>query len=127
MLKRTFSAMFSAILGLSSVNSVSFPVHAAENLTDSGIDYSESTDTILNPGMGYTSTLWYKCKPNSTPVYAPTGALVLMFIDIGGFSSGINGERDADGNLIEGTGTDYPLDDTFFANLRKTFENDSRY
>lgn len=96
---------------------------ADEKLVDSGIDYTESTETILNPGMGYTSTLWYKCEPNNTPVHNPTGALVLMFIDIGKFSSGMNCERDADKNPIEGTGVDYPLDDAFFAGLRRTFEN----
>jgi hypothetical protein len=90
-------------------------------LTDSGINYSEAVKTINNPGAGYTTTLWYSCKPDNTPVYNPTGNLVLMFIDIGAFSSGVNGTKDEDGNYTEGT--DYDLDETFFTNLRKTFEN----
>ncbi|MBQ6039749.1 MAG: DUF4832 domain-containing protein [Oscillospiraceae bacterium] len=94
---------------------------AAVTLADTGISYDETTETILNPGMGYTSTLWYRCKPGNTPVHNPTGSLVLMFIDIGAFSNGENGTTDAAGNYTPGT--DYPLDDAFFAGLRGTFEN----
>lgn len=75
-----------------------------------GSVFTESTETLNNPGMGYTSTLWYRCAPGNTPVHDPTGALVLMFIDIGAFSSGESG-------------TDHPLDDAFFAGLRGTLEN----
>lgn len=95
--------------------------NADTKLIDSGISYTESTETINNPGAGYTSTLWYTCKPGDTPVYSPTGNLVLMFINIGGFSCGANGTTDDDGNYTEGT--DYDLDSTFFENLRKTFDN----
>lgn len=83
--------------------------------------FQESTDTVLNPGMGYTSTVWYRCKPGNTPVLNPTGSLVLMFVDIGAFSCGENGEKDADGKITGGT--DYPFDDAFFAGLRGTFAN----
>ena len=85
------------------------------------ISFAESTETLNNPGMGYTSTLWYRCAPGNTPVKNPTGALVLMFIDIGAFSSGENGTTDADGNYTPGT--DYPLDDAFFAGLHGTLDN----
>lgn len=90
-------------------------------LTDSGIDYTEITDTINNPGAGYTSTLWYTCKPGDTPVKNPSGNLVLMFINIGAFSSGANGTTAEDGTYTEGT--DYDLDDSFFEGLRGTLEN----
>lgn len=90
-------------------------------LVDSNIDYTESTETIENPCAGYTSTIWYTCKPNDTPVYNPTGNLVLMFIDIGAFSSGVNGSTGDDGIYTEGT--DYNLDETFFNNLRATLQN----
>lgn len=96
-------------------------VSAADALTETGISYTESTETILNPGMGYTSTLWYRCAPGKTPVQNPSGSLVLMFIDIGAFSSGENGTQNDDGTYTPGT--DYPLDNTFFAGLRGTFEN----
>ncbi|MGN1411780.1 MAG: DUF4832 domain-containing protein [Oscillospiraceae bacterium] len=92
-----------------------------ETLQKSTIDYTESTETLSNPGVGYTQTIWYTCKPNDTPVCNPTGNIALMFIDIGGFSSGINGFTDDQGNYTEGT--DYDLDETFFTNLRATFEN----
>lgn len=88
---------------------------------DSGDRFKESTATILNPGMGYTTTLWYRCAPGDTPVQNPSGPLVLMFIDIGKFSSGENGTTDENGKYIPGQ--DYPLDDTFFAGLRGTFDN----
>ncbi|MGN0593180.1 MAG: DUF4832 domain-containing protein [Ruminococcus sp.] len=100
------------------------PVLAAADgseLADSGINYTECVQTIENPGAGYTSTLWYNCKPNDTPVYNPTGNLVLMFINIGAFSSGSNGTTDEDGNYTEGM--DYDLDTAFFDGLRGTFEN----
>lgn len=90
-------------------------------LTDSGIDYTESVQTISNPGAGYTSTLWYRCKPGDTPVYNPTGSLVVMFIDIGAFSSGVNGTTDDAGNYTEGV--DYDLDESFFQGIRATLEN----
>ena len=85
------------------------------------VSFTESTETVLNPGMGYTSTVWYRCAPGKTPVQNPTGSLVLMFVDIGAFSSGENGTKDDGGNYTPGT--DYPLDETFFAGLRGTFEN----
>ena len=97
------------------------PVSAADTLADSGISYTESTETLLNPGMGYTTTLWYRCAPGKTTPRNPAGSLVLMFIDIGAFSSGENGTKNDDGTYTPGK--DYPLDDTFFAALRETFEN----
>ena len=94
------------------INAVPASIFAEETmLTDSGIDYSEYVGTIENPAVGYTNTIWAKCKPGNTPVYSPTGRLVLFFIDIGDFSSGINGAKD------------YPLDDAFFDSWSKTFEN----
>lgn len=93
----------------------------SDELADSGLDYTESTETINNPGAGYTSTLWYTCKPNDTPVKNPTGNLVLMFINIGAFSSGANGITNEDGTYTEGT--DYDLDEAFFNGLRGTLEN----
>ncbi len=89
--------------------------------SDSSIRYTESTETINNPGMGYTTTLWYRCKPGNTPVQNPVGSLVLMFVDIGAFSSGENGTKLEDGTYLPGT--DYPLDDAFFDGLRGTFAN----
>lgn len=88
-----------------SCNLPAFPINAVDS------PYVESTETILNPGMGYTSTVWYRCKPGDTPVLNPTGSLVLMFIDVGAFSVGENGTAD------------YPFDNAFFAGLRGTFEN----
>lgn len=98
-----------------------FVCGSTAELKDSGIDYTESTETLNNPGAGYTSTLWYTCKPGDTPVKNPSGNLVLMFINIGAFSSGANGVTDEDGNYTEGV--DYDLDEAFFTGLRGTFEN----
>jgi len=95
---------------------------SAELLTDSGIDCTESAETINNPGAGYTNAIWYVCKPGDTPVYNPEGNLVVLFIDIGAFSSGANGTVDKKlEKYIEGQ--DYDLDDAFFSCLRATFEN----
>ncbi|MCM1530084.1 MAG: DUF4832 domain-containing protein [Alistipes sp.] len=99
-----------------------FPAYAEEApMKDSGIDYSEAVATINNPGAGYSSTVWAVCKPGSTPVYAPSGNLMLFFIDIGGFSCGVNGTKNDDGTYTEGT--DYDLDETFFQNWDTTLEN----
>ena len=80
-------------------------------LTDSGLSYDEIVGTVENPGAGYTTTVWAHCAPGETPVYDPHGSLVLFFINIGKFSSGVNGKED------------YALDETFFKNWRTTFEN----
>lgn len=96
-------------------------VQAESNLVDSDINYTESVNTINNPGAGYTSTVWYVCKPGNTPVKNPQGNLVVLFVDIGAFSSGVNGTTDDDGNYTEGT--DYDLDESFFNGLRGTLEN----
>ena len=96
-------------------------VGAEEVLLDSGIDYTESTETLGNPGAGYSSGVAVSCKPNDTKVYNPTASLVVLFVDIGGFSSGANGTTDDSGNYT--AGTDYDLDETFFTNFRKTLEN----
>ncbi|HAG13815.1 MAG TPA: hypothetical protein DCG49_08140 [Ruminococcus sp.] len=119
---RKIQAVFTAsLLGMLWITQAPHSAEAAVQMRDTGISYEESTETVLNPGMGYTTTLWYRCAPGKTEVKNPAGALVLMFIDIGAFSSGENGTKDADGNYTPGT--DYPLDDTFFAGLRGTFEN----
>lgn len=122
-MKRTkvISAMISAAVFLGIFNITPTAKEPDGNMADSGINYTESTETLNNPGAGYTSTLWYNCKPGNTPVHDPTGNLVLMFIDIGAFSSGVNGTTDDSGNYTEGT--DYDLDNTFFEGLRATFEN----
>ncbi len=112
----TAAAMCTAMSG--GIRSVS----AAETaLKDSGLDYTECTETISNPGAGYTNSLWYTCKPGDTPVHNPTGDLVLILIDIGPFSSGVNGTTDEDGNYTPGT--DYDLDESFFEGVRGTLEN----
>ncbi|MDE5753397.1 MAG: DUF4832 domain-containing protein [Oscillospiraceae bacterium] len=110
----------SAIL---SMTALQLPVisHAAEEMKDSGIDYTELAETISNPGAGYTSTVWAVCKPGNTPVYSPTADLVLFFIDIGNFSSGSNGTTDENGNYTPGT--DYDLDDAFFESWEQTLRN----
>lgn len=117
---KLFAALISSVMLIGSLNITA----TAENKTemkDSQISYTESTETINNPGAGYTTTLWYNCKPGNTPVLSPTGNLVLMFIDIGAFSSGINGTTDENGNYTDGK--DYELDSAFFEGLRGTFEN----
>ncbi len=93
----------------------------AAALVDSGIDYTESVETLLNPGAGYSSTIGVSCKPGNTKIYNPTSNLAVLMVDIGGFSSGVNGTKDEDGNYT--AGTDYDLDETFFTNFRKTLEN----
>ena len=116
---RLLSALLSAVFAAALLPAL--PVVTEASLQDSGMDYTESTETISNPGMGYTSTLWYTCKPGNTPVKDPSGSLVLMFIDIGAFSCGVNGTTDEEGNYTEGT--DYDLDSAFFEGLRGTLAN----
>lgn len=115
-LKRLCSAALAAAICICSQPAVK--AQESPKLVDSGIDYTECTETINNPAAGYTSPLWYSCKPENTPVYSPSGNLVLLLVDIGGFSSGVNGVRDDDGNYTPGV--DYDLDETFFKNFRET-------
>ena len=118
--RRTASLLCACLLGISAAGTVPVSADSAA-LADSGISYQESTETLLNPGMGYTTTLWYRCKPHETTPRNPSGSVVLMFTDIGAFSSGENGTKNDDGTYIPGK--DYPLDDEFFSALRQTFEN----
>ncbi len=118
---KTLAMLISTALCASLCGVITPETKAETALVDSGIDYSESTETIDNPGAGYTSPLWYTCKPGDTPVYNPTGNLVILLIDIGPFSSGVNGTTDEDGNYTPGT--DLDLDEVFFTNIRATLEN----
>ncbi len=117
---RRLALCLTAAFSLSLAGILPIPSAAAE-LVDSGIDYTESTETIDNPGAGYTSPLWMSCAPEDTPIFNPTGNLVLILVDLGGFSSGSNGTTDDAGNYT--AGTDYPLDETFFCNFRATLDN----
>ncbi len=119
-LRKIISIVASATLAVSALPTVNISAEE-EILIDSGISYTETTETINNPGAGYTTTLWYTCKPGDTPVKNPSGNIVLMFINIGAFSSGANGVTEEDGTYTEGT--DYDLDEAFFTGLRGTFEN----
>lgn len=118
--KFKFLSAITAFTFLSSA--VYFPVSAEETaLKDSGINYNESTETIGNPAVGYSSTVWANCKPGSTPTYNPTDNLMLFFINIGGFSCGVNGTKNDDGTYTEGT--DYNFDDDFFTAWDMTLQN----
>ena len=118
--RRAAAILCATLLGCTAAGALPVSADSAA-LADSGISYQESTETLLNPGMGYTTTLWYRCKPHETTPRSPSGSLVLMFIDIGAFSSGENGTKSADGTYTPGT--DYPLDEEFFSALGQTFEN----
>ncbi len=83
--------------------------------------FKEYVGTLSNPGVGYTTTDWYHTKVNGTVAHDKRGDIVLFFIDLGPFSSGINGTTDSDGKYVPGV--DYDLDDTFFAALDATFDN----
>lgn len=113
----TLSILFTSPLSAVSGKAAPETMH----LKDSGISYIETTETINNPGAGYTSCVWAACKPGSTPVYSPTGSLILFLIDIGAFSGGVNGVTSEDGTYTEGT--DYDLDEAFFDSWKQTFEN----
>lgn len=118
---KTFSKIISTLsVPVMLAGIVSIPV-SATGMKDSGISYTEKVGTINNPACGYTSTCWAVCKPDNTPTYNPTGNIVLFFIDIGAFSSGVNGITKDDGTYIDGV--DYDLDETFFSAWRTTLEN----
>lgn len=73
--------------------------------------FTEYVGTISNPGIGYTRTHSIHAAPNNTNVHDVSGDIILFFIDIGQFSSGMNSEK-----------VDYDFDQKFFDSLRKTFE-----
>ena len=114
-LKRMLAAGLSLLLTVPAL-----PARSAEPQKPA-VSYEEAVRTINNPGAGYTSTLWYVCRPGETKVQNPQGNLVLMFVDIGAFSAGVNGTTDDAGNDTEGK--DYDLDETFFRAMRGTLEN----
>ena len=85
-------------------------------LPDSSIrrtfSFDEHVGTIFNPGVGYTTTNWFYTNPGTTKARDIQGDVVLFFVGLEGFSSGLND-----------SGVDYDLDEQFFAALRDTFEN----
>ena len=76
------------------------------------INFTESTETINNPGAGYTTPFYLTIEKNKVKANNLIGNLVLMYIDIGAYSSGRNGEE-----------TDSDFDQKFFQTLRKNFDN----
>ena len=60
--------------------------------------------------MGYTTSYWHAAKPNIIKYSNLVESLVLMFIDIGAYSNGINEEQ-----------VDHDLDSTFFESLQKLY------
>ena len=122
-MRRLFPALAAGAVLLTALPAM--PAKAAPAMVDSGLDYTETTETLGMPGAGYTSTVWYVAKPGDTPVKDPTGNIVLMFVDIGAFSSGVNGTTvtNDDGTKTYTPGTDYDLDESFFAGMRGTLEN----
>ena len=76
------------------------------------INYTECTDTLKNPGVGYTSSYWLTAERNKIKYQNHIGSIVLMFVDIGAYSSGRNEEK-----------VDYDFDSSFFDSLRINFEN----
>ena len=75
------------------------------------IDYKESIETLNNPGVGYTHTYWLKAERNKVKYQNHIGNIILMFIDIGAYSSGANEEK-----------LDYDLDFSFFESPNKNFD-----
>ncbi len=111
--------VLAGVLGLSVLLTCqTMPVSSVE---EPAISYTEVVRTINNPGAGYTSTLWYVLKPGEVNIQNPQGNLVLMFVDIGAYSSGANGVTSDDGEYTEGV--DYDLDATFFESMRGTLDN----
>ncbi len=119
-ISKTISAFIVAAIMISAAPLNTYAVNNAE-LKDSGINYAETVETIGNPGIGYTSTVWSYCSPGKTNVYNPTGDIMLFFIDIGGFSSGSNGVKNDDGTYTDGT--DYDFDQTFLDAWAETLNN----
>lgn len=119
-IRKTVSAVMAASMIISAAP-ISVNAENGAELKDSGINYTETVGTIGNPGMGYTSTLWSYCSPGKTNVYNPTGDIMLFFIDIGGFSCGVNGTTNDDGTYTDGT--DYDLDQTFLDAWAETLSN----
>ena len=76
------------------------------------INFKESTETINNPGSGCTTPFFLTIEKGKVKANNLIGNLILMYIDIGAYSSGRNGEE-----------TDSDFNKTFFDTLRKNFEN----
>ena len=56
--KKIISVLTATLCSVAMIKPIE-PVAEEKNaLTDSGIDYTETTETTNNPGAGYTSTLW---------------------------------------------------------------------
>lgn len=88
------------------------PQTSAEALTDSGINYTESTGYNLGScDSGYTSSVWIRSEPGKNWTTSVTNYSLLL-IGIGGYSSAMNSD-----------GVDYDFDEIFFTSLEATLQN----
>lgn len=114
-MKKKSGKITALIVSLCSIVNLSFAVpvaHADETLVVSDLNYTESTEYNLGyADCGYSSALWINAKPGKIWTQNPL-SFSLLLIDIGGYSSGINGEN-----------IDYDLDDAFFESLEGTLIN----
>ena len=117
-----FQRVLSVITGAAVLSCCGLPsASAEEELVTSDISFTESVETIANPGAGYTNTPWYRLAPGEYKPIDPQGSIVLFFIYIGAYSSGANGTRTEGADYVPGQ--DYELDESFFRSLRESFEN----
>ena len=108
---KNISILYNLLIFLLIINYANFE-SIEPNPYNKKIDFKESLETLKNPGIGYTHTYWLKAERNKIKYQNHIGSTVLMFIDIGAYSSGANGE-----------GKDYDLDSSFF----KLFERILKY
>lgn len=83
-MKRFIAVLLSILLLAGSVGVTAL---AAGSLSDSGIDYTESLETIANPGVGAASNSWKTLGQDDLPDSFSVPAIAPCF-DIGGYSSG---------------------------------------
>ena len=95
--------------GLIAPAAAALKANAKETLSDTGLDYTESTEIIDSCDSGYTSSLWINTAPGKNWTTSVTHYSLLL-ICIGGYSSGM-------GN------TDMDFDEAFFKGLEGTLDS----
>ncbi|MCI8590096.1 MAG: DUF4832 domain-containing protein [Clostridiales bacterium] len=83
-MKKRLCALFTAVILLLPAPSV---IAAEESLQDAGLDYTESTQMLKNPHMGYPDVSWITMKETGNKVENKSG-FVWYYVNLKAFSGG---------------------------------------
>jgi len=115
-MKKVLSILFVLTMLVSAVSAL--PVVAAELTVDAGVDYTESTETVVNPHMGYPAVAGDYLKVEGNVPRNDSG-FMFYYYNLARFS----GANSALPDDVQWDREDAPLSEDALSFLRKTLEN----